>query len=120
MKISLNVGQDGAGSSRATKARILERDILAAKKGDWTAKNNLARSFLPLLTSLAEKRTSDTAKINLYVEAGKEGLFRAARKYKQNVGAEGFQIFALDFIEAAMHRGIESKQGIFSRLFGGK
>ena len=118
MKISLNVGQDGSNSTRATQARILERDILAAKKGDWNAKNSLARSFLPLLTSLAEKRANDVGKINLFIEAGKEGLFRAAKKYKQSVGADSFQIFALDFIEAAMDRGIEGKQGFFSRLFG--
>jgi len=120
MKISLNVGQDGAGSSRSAQARILERDILAAKKGDWNAKNNLARLFLPLLTSLAEKRAGETSKINLCIEAGKEGLFRAAKKYKPSVGADSFQIFALDFIEAAMDRGMSGKQGLFSRLFGNK
>jgi len=120
MKISLNAGQNESTSSRAAQARILERDIVAAKKGDWNAKNNLARSFLPLLTSLAEKRTTDPGRINLYIEAGKEGLFRAARRYKQSVGADSFQIFALDFIEAAMDRGVGGKKGLFSRLFGSK
>lgn len=116
MKIPLHMGQDGRQSSRAAHQKAVERDILAAKKGDWNAKNSLVRAFTPLLTTLAEKRSSDTGEINRYIDAGKNGLLRAAGKYKVSIGAGGFQIFALDFIESSMDR-LEGKGGFFSRLF---
>ena len=117
MKIPLNLGNNGPQSSKAAQFKMLERDILATKKGDWNAKNNLIRSFMPLLTSLAEKRSQDTAKKNKLIDAGKEGLFSAAKKYREGIGADKFQIFALDFIEARMDN-IDKKVGFFARLFG--
>ena len=116
MKIALNLGQDGQQSSKAAADRVLERDIQAAKKGDWNAKHNLVRTFTPLLTSLAEKRSQDTAKMNQYIEAGKQGLFEAALKYKPVVGPDKFRIFALDFIEASMNR-VDKGGGFWARLF---
>jgi len=118
MKIALNMGNAGGNqSSKVTQAKALERDILAAKKGDWTAKNNLVRTFLPLLTSLAEKRTKDPHAMNDYVEAGKEGVFKAAKKYAPGEGAERFHIFVVDFIDEAMNRH-DKGGGFWSRLFG--
>ncbi|OGV66536.1 MAG: hypothetical protein A2283_07345 [Lentisphaerae bacterium RIFOXYA12_FULL_48_11] len=117
MKIPLNMGNNGGQSSKAAQIKTLERDILATRKGDWNAKNNLVRTFLPLLTSLAEKRTSDVGHKNKLIEAGKEGLFIAARKYKENMGANKFQVFALDFIESSMDSSGKSV-GFFARLFG--
>lgn len=117
MKIPLKLGQNGTESTKAAQAKVLERDIMAAKKGDWEAKNQLVRTFTPLITSLAEKRSNDTAEVNKYIEAGKNGLFTAITKYKQNVGPDRFHIFALDFIEASMDR-MDKKGGFFSRLFG--
>jgi len=117
MKIPLNMG-NGSQSSKAAQFKILERDILATKKGDWNAKNNLVRTFMPLLTSLAEKRSTDIAQKNKLIEAGKEGLFTAARKYRENLGADKFQVFALDFIESCMDNS-GKKVGFFARLFGG-
>jgi hypothetical protein len=118
MKISLNMGPEGPEQKKRTEARVLEHDILAAKDGDWNAKGNLVRMFMPLLTSLAEKRTAENAKMNAYIEAGKKGIFTAAKKYKKNIGPEGFEIFALDFIESAMDRAADGAGGFFSRLFG--
>jgi DNA-directed RNA polymerase specialized sigma subunit len=110
------MGRDSQRSSREAAQRVLAQDILAAKKGDWDAKSSLARTFTPLLTSLAEKRAAKPTDMNKYIDAGKEGLFKAARKYKSSVGADRFQIFALDFIEDAMDH-VDQGGGFFSRLF---
>jgi DNA-directed RNA polymerase specialized sigma subunit len=117
MKIPLNMGNNSNQSSKAAQFKILEREILATKKGDWNAKNNLIRTFTPLLTSLAEKRSSDPAQKNKLMDAGKEGLFNAARKYKESIGPDKFQIFALDFIESNMDN-LGKNVGFFARLFG--
>jgi len=92
----------------------MEHDVLAAKAGDWNAKTRLAQSFMPLIRSLAEKRAADTQGVNDMIERGKQGLYRAAKKYKKSIGAEKFQIFALKFIEQSM----DNKGGLFSKLFG--
>ena len=121
MKISLSMGQDG-DQGRVAQLKALERDILAAHDGDWNAKNSLARHYAPLLNSLAHKRSQDTATVNKLLEAGREGLFEAARKYKASVGADRFQIHAVDFIESAMDRaarqGSGKGGGLLARLFG--
>ena len=116
MEIPLQFHHDDIETNRAAKFKLLEHDILAAKKGNWEAKNNLVRVFTPLISSLAQKRSSHTSEINKYIEAGKNGLFTAVRKYKQNVGPDKFQIFALNFIEASMD-GMHKEEGFFSRLF---
>jgi hypothetical protein len=108
MKISLNMGQTEP-SGRAANFRALEQNILAAQKGDWNAKGNLARTFGGLLTSLAEKRTANREQITHLVEAGKRGLFEAVKKYKPSIGAERFQIFGLDFIEKHMDQAAARK-----------
>lgn len=118
MKIPLNMGNnDGRQTGKSAQLKTLERDILATKKGDWNAKNNLIRTFMPLLASLAEKRSSDNAQKNKLMDAGKDGLFAAARKYKENMGPERFQVFALDFIEEHMENSGKNV-GFFARLFG--
>jgi len=117
MKIPLNMENSGAQSSKAAQAQVLGRDILAAKKGDWSAKNNLARTFMPLLQAIAEKRAPDAGQVNDYIEAGKAGLFAAAKKYRLSQGAEKFQVFAVDFIENSMDK-VGTRGGFLSRLFG--
>ena len=92
MKISLNMDTGGPDDKKQVRARALGRDILAAKSGDWNAKNNLVRSYMPLLTSLAQKRAGETAQVNVYVEAGKEGIYTAAKKYKKNMPPGEFQV----------------------------
>jgi DNA-directed RNA polymerase specialized sigma subunit len=118
VKISLNMGPQDPRAKKASHARILEADILAAKRGDWMARNNLVKEFMPLLQSLAEKRSTDTATINRCMDAGKQGLFQAAKRYKPAVGPEGFQVFALDFIEKRMDGDAKGGGGFLSRLFG--
>jgi DNA-directed RNA polymerase specialized sigma subunit len=118
MKISLRMGEDGPDAEKAKQARVLAAHIRAAKKGDWTARNNLSRQFIPLLQSLAEKRSPETSRINDYIEGGKQGIFNAARKYKPSPDAEEFQIFALDFIETSMDRVDKGGGGFLDKLFG--
>ena len=115
MKIPLNMGQSGTTSDRASQNKILEREIINAKKGDWTAKAGLAKAFQNLLRSLAEKRSKDPTEINTLVEVGKEGLFKAAGKFNPSAGAERFHVFALDFVEKAMDQKLNP--GFFARLF---
>ena len=116
MKIPLNMGQSGSVSDKTTQYKILERDILNTKKGDWAAKSNLSKTFFHLLRSLAEKRSTDPTQINTLIEAGKDGLFKAAIKFKVQNGADRFHIFALDFVEKAMDNKLHP--GFFARLFG--
>jgi DNA-directed RNA polymerase specialized sigma subunit len=123
MKIPLRLDQNGGLSSKAAQIKALERDILASQKGDWNAKNNLVRTFMPLLTSLGQKRTHDTGQLNRLIEAGKTGLMLAAKKYRPAIGPDKFQVFALDFIESAMERAERSGaggglRGLFGRIFG--
>jgi DNA-directed RNA polymerase specialized sigma subunit len=116
MKIPLNLGQDKNQTTSQAHAKVLERDILAAQQGDWNAKNNLVRTFTPLLTTLATKRTSEVEKVNDYIEAGKKGLVAATKKYKQGT-ADKFNLLVLDFAETEMNR-MENGGGFFSKLFG--
>ncbi len=115
MKIPLHLPGDGPAEGNR-QDRAMEMDILECKKGDWEAKARLIREFMPLLTTLAKKRGTDTATINRLVEAGKDGLVLAARKYR--VGSpQKFQIFAVPFIEKAMEHAL-SGGGFFARLLG--
>ena len=69
-----------------------------------------------MIKSLAEKRATETPRINDLIEAGKEGLYAATKKYKKTMGPEKFRLFALDYIESKMD--CKSKGGgFFSRLF---
>lgn len=115
MKIPLKLGQDGQQTSREAQAKAVERDVAAARKGDWNAKNNLIRTFLPLINNLAEKRASDVAARNRLIEAGKQGLIKAASRFTPSQGGDKFQLFALDYIEQAMTRQ-SSGGGLLSRL----
>jgi hypothetical protein len=117
MKIPLNMGNTSGSSEKQEQARVLEHDIIACKGGDWEAKNRLTKAFTPLLLALAKKRSDDNGAINRYIEAGKNGLYAATRKYKPSIGADRFQIFALDFIEAQMNQA-DKPAGFFARLFG--
>jgi len=116
MKIPLNLGQNGTQSTAAAQAKVVERDVLAAKAGDWNASNNLARLFAPLLQSLARKRASDPVTINELIDAGKLGINTAAKKYRSSIGADRFQVFALTFIERAMDDHLKGGNW-FTRLF---
>jgi len=92
---------------------------MACKRGDWEAKHRMANAFMPLIASLAKKRVPDgnVSQLNQYIEAGKKGLFLAARKYKPAVGADKFQVYALDFIQSSMDRSGAGGNWL-ARLFG--
>jgi DNA-directed RNA polymerase specialized sigma subunit len=101
--------------------KFSEAEILACKTGDWEAKHRMVRSFTPLLTSLARKRAPDGKpdQINNLMEAGKAGLIKACRKYTPEVGANKFQIFALNFIVESMDSMGTGLLDRLKRLFGG-
>ena len=118
MKIALNMSELSSGNDKNSENQALERVILATKAGDFEARDALYHLYLPLLTSLAKKRTADdVGKINELIEKGKSGLLTAAKKYKTSVGPDKFKLFALDYIEKEMDSG-NSKGGLLSRLFG--
>jgi len=115
VKISLNLKQNESSTPEADREKSIERDAEACRRNDWEAKTRLIHSFMPLMTSLARKRTQDTSVLNQYIEAGKEGLVASTRHYK--VSAHGkFEVFALNYIEAQMDR--LDRPGFFARLFG--
>ncbi|HAS82234.1 MAG TPA: hypothetical protein DCS43_06065 [Verrucomicrobia bacterium] len=102
-------------SGPAAKTKALEKDINAARRGDWEAKHRVERNLMPVLTTMAKKRASDVSSINDMIEHGKAGIATAIKKFKPGTSADRFQIFALPFIEAEMDG---KKSGFFSRLFG--
>ncbi len=117
MKIALNMDELSSGDKKATEGKALEKLILATGNGDFEARDTLYQHYLPLLTSLAKKRTSNVAEINQFIERGKAGLITATRKYKTSIGSDKFKLFALNYIEKSMDAG-SGKGGLFSRLFG--
>jgi DNA-directed RNA polymerase specialized sigma subunit len=115
MKISLNLDELNAGDDKSAQNTALERVILAAKAGDFEARDALFQHYMSLLTSLAKKRTNDVSEINQLIEGGKTGLLNAAHKYKPSITPEKFKLFALDFIEKGMSD--TTHHGFFSRFF---
>lgn len=116
MKIALNGKREETQSGPAARTKALEKDLIAAKRGDWEARHRVERSLMPLLTSLAKKRSEDIPSINKHLEAGKEGIAVAIKKFKTGTHGDRFQIFALPFIESAMDK--PKRSGFFARLFG--
>lgn len=118
MSISLSgTGNDETLSGPAARTRALEKDLAAAKRGDWEAKHRVERTLMPLLTTMAKKRASDNNAINSLIEQGKEGIAIAIKKFKSGTSGDRFQIFALPFIESRMDK--QKRPGFFARLFGG-
>lgn len=116
MKIALNGHRrDEAQSGPAAKIKAIEKDLLAAKRGDWESKHRVERAMMPLLTNLAKKRSTENADINRLIERGKEGIAIAIRKFKTGTHGDRFEMFALPFVEARMDKPAHS--GFFSRLF---
>ncbi len=96
----------------------MENEIAACKKGDFEAEKRMVRNFMPLFTSLARKRSKDSAVINLCIEAGERGLKKAIRKYRGFGGSEKFRIFAVEYIEKSIDEVFQEKKGFFARFFG--
>ena len=120
MKIPLHIrtNSDADASPAADREQAIERDIKTSCRGDWEAKARLVRQFMPLLTSLASRRSTETPTINRLIEAGKNGMLKAARKFPPN-GHVKFEIFALQYIDDAMNR-TNSYGGFWARLFRGQ
>ncbi len=119
MKISLHMPDGDAGpKSRVSQDRVMENEIIACKRGDFEAEKRMLRKFMPLLTSLARKRSQEPPVINMCIEAGKKGLKKAIQKYKPSVGADKFRIFAVEYIEKSIDDSLQEKKGFFARLFG--
>ncbi len=114
MKISLNLRQNDTYTSDIDREKALDRDVLACRKGDWEAKSRVINAFMPLITSLAKKRSNDIASINRYIEGGKDGLMLATRHFKDTSNTK-FQIFALRYVEEAMKK--VDHPGLLTRLF---
>lgn len=114
MKIALNLRSNEANAPEVEREKAIERDVESCKRNDWEAKTRLVQTFMPLLTSLAKKRTQDTATLNRYIDAGKEGLVNATRHFKPATHGK-FQVFALNYIENQMNR--IDRRGFFARLF---
>lgn len=116
MKIALNMGGGVDMTSSAAQDKALERDVLAAKGGDWTAKQSLSKTFQPLITSLAQKRTHDPAQVAELSKAARDALGKAARKYRPADGPHKFRILAAEAMQEAMDRA--AKPSLLARLFG--
>lgn len=116
MKIALNMGGGVDMTSGTAQDKALERDILGAKSGDWTAKQNLAKTFQPLIASLAQKRTADAQKSQELSKAARDALVRIARKYRPVDGPHKFRILAAEAMQEAMDHAV--RPSFFARLFG--
>ena len=117
MKISLAMGQQSGKEAKGNTA-LSEAEIMAAKSGDWVAKDHLAKKFSSLIASQAKSRAQDPAALQTYTEAGRQGLFQAAKKYKKGMGPQRFSMDCLDYIQRAMDRMDKNgKGGFLSRLF---
>jgi DNA-directed RNA polymerase specialized sigma subunit len=96
--------------------QALQRNLEAAKRGDWEAKKRVVASMQDVLQDMARKRASTNEEINALLEAGRAGIAQAIKKFKMSSGADRFQIFAVDFIEKKMDN--PSSGGFFAKLFG--
>lgn len=103
MKIPLSQDELANLASSNSDIEALQHAIAGCRLGDWEAKHNLERLFQPLLVMLATRRAGDDAKLrNALVERGREGLYRAAKRFPRNDQVRHFRLFALTFVEAAM------------------
>ncbi|MBT3192402.1 MAG: hypothetical protein HN341_07590 [Verrucomicrobia bacterium] len=117
MSIGANLRSEGGQTAATARTQALEKDLQAAKRGDWEARHRIESMLNPILTERAKKRASSNAEVNALIEAGKKGIATAIKKYKTSTGADRFQIFAVSFIEDKMDK--PSSGGFFSRIFGG-
>ncbi len=117
MKIPLHSTSNGNQTPAAARTQALGRDLVAAKRGDWEAKHRVEATLMPIMQDLARKRANSNKEINAMIDAGKQGIAKAIKKFKPNVEADRFQIFALRFIEDEMDN--PGSDGFFSRIFGG-
>lgn len=103
MKIPLGLIRDTVAPAHEYE-RHVEQEVSGWRAGDWEAKARLVQRSTPLIFFLAKKRGgANTDLVNLYMEAGKEGLTRAVRRFKPSRHIK-FHVFALAHIEKAMDK----------------
>ena len=115
MKIPLSLIHADGSFPQAEYEKAVQANVIAYRDDDWEAKAWLVQEFMPLLMHLSKKRSSEVPMINRYIEAGKEGLLHAARKYRA-ANRTKFVIFALSHIEKAMDK--VNRPSLAARLLG--
>ena len=116
MKSTLSQNEVANLSAANAHTESLARAVEGARIGDWEAKRALVREFSKLILMLATKQAGDdTAARNELIERGREGLYKAAKKFPAREPIRHFRIFALGYIEKAM----EKPSSGLSKLFGG-
>lgn len=115
MKIPLSLIHADGSFPQAEYEKTVQNNVIAYRDDDWEAKAWLVQEFMPLLMYLSKKRASEVPLINRYIEAGKEGLFHAARRYR-TAHRTKFIIFALSHIEKAMDK--VNRPSLVARFLG--
>ncbi|MEI8242615.1 MAG: hypothetical protein WCI17_05055 [bacterium] len=114
MKIALSQNEVASLSASSAQAEAMAQAVSGCKKGDWEAKRNLERLFLPLIAMLADKRAGvDGTARGALVEQGKAGLNRAAKRFPQRELIRRFRLYALNYIEAEMDKPGRGKRSLF-------
>lgn len=103
-------------SGKSAKHLALTLILEQCQRGDYQGCNQLIREFDGLIHNVAQRRSNGhPAETSRLVELGREGLKKAARKFRLSAGAAQFQIFALDYIQKAMDG---KNKGLLARLLG--
>jgi DNA-directed RNA polymerase specialized sigma subunit len=103
-------------SGKSAKHLALTLILEQCQHGDYQGDNQLVREFEGLIRNLAERRAHGRpSEMSRLTELGREGLKKAARKFRLSAGAAQFQVFAVDYIQRAMDG---KNKGFFARLFG--
>lgn len=103
-------------SGKSAKHLALTLILEEFQRGDYQGANQLIREFDGLIRNLAERRAKGRpAEVARLVELGRDGLRKAARKFRLSAGAGQFQVFAVDYIQKAMDG---KDKGFLARLFG--
>ncbi|MBL7114366.1 MAG: hypothetical protein ISS35_01255 [Kiritimatiellae bacterium] len=116
MKIALDLNQGSTVTAGAAQDRELERLILMARSGDWSAKERLAKMFLPVIQDVATKRGTNGIDESLLIEAGRQGVAKATKKFRPSQGAHGFRVSVVEYVERAIDRA--SSGSLLFKLFG--
>jgi DNA-directed RNA polymerase specialized sigma subunit len=114
MKIALHMSQNEGQTVGQIEIKKLTTYLTSAQKGDWDAKKRIIEMFTPLVKSMVDHRGFTDEDREAAIERGKDGVEKAAKKFKLSNGGDKFQLFALRFIEAA----IDKKATFIGKLFG--
>ena len=115
MKIAFSQDEVATLSGSGAHAEELAQAVAGCKLGDLESRHALERQFAPLITMLAGKRTGADNHVarNELIDRGREGLYRAAKRFPPRESIRRFRLFALDYIEAAMDKPVRGLPKIF-------